>query len=283
MKPMPLLYIIFITLISGCSSVKSSPQENETFYTPKNWQEPLESNPPKIVKEPPQQVVKPTKLEVAEPLNQQNELASWYGFELSKELTASGETYDQEKLTAAHDLLPMDTWVEVTNLKNDKKVIVRINDRGVEKKNHIIKLTRKAASQLDFLEQGTTPVSLKVVDAPTATETPMPVETPIAIEPPTSIEPSVPIGLPATQNGDQVGTDELFVVQMIVSKSEQNARTFQKELTTKYSSLTFLVEEYKDSTYRVFAGPYKSKEEAQEVSFMLRDQGMDTFVQKYKK
>ena len=282
MKTMSLLCIIFITLMSGCSSVKSSPQENGTFYTPKNWQEPLESNPPKIVKEPPQQVVKPTELEVAKPLNQQNELASWYGFEFSKELTASGETYDQEKLTAAHDLLPMDTWVEVTNLQNNKKVIVRINDRGVEKKNQIIKLTKKAANQLDFLEQGTTPVSLKVVDAPAA-EPPVTVVSPIAIEPPTNIEPSVTIGLSATQNGDPVETDELFVVQMIVLKSEQNARTFQKELTTKYSSLTFLVEEYKDSTYRVFAGPYKSKEEAQEVSFMLRDQGMDTFVQKYKK
>src|SRR5579871_3428457 len=57
-------------------------------------------------------------------------VASWYGVPYHGRRAASGEIYDMEQLTAAHQTLPFDTWVEVTNLSNQKRVDVRINDRG---------------------------------------------------------------------------------------------------------------------------------------------------------
>ena len=78
--------------------------------------------------------------------------------------TASGEPFDQNQLTAAHRTLPFDTRVRVTNLRNGKSVIVRINDRGPYTHGRIIDLSRKAAQQLDMISAGVAPVRVEVVD-----------------------------------------------------------------------------------------------------------------------
>jgi peptidoglycan lytic transglycosylase len=85
--------------------------------------------------------------------------ASVYSY--SKGKTASGEVFSPSKLTAAHRSLPFGTFVRVTNLKNRKTVIVRINDRGPFGKGRIIDLTPAAAHQLGF--SGLAPVALDVV------------------------------------------------------------------------------------------------------------------------
>jgi rare lipoprotein A len=77
--------------------------------------------------------------------------------------TASGESFAPEKLTAAHRSLPFGTMVRVTNLRNGRIVIVRINDRGPFSKDRIIDLTPAAARQLGF--SGLVPVTLDVVAA----------------------------------------------------------------------------------------------------------------------
>jgi rare lipoprotein A len=78
--------------------------------------------------------------------------------------TASGELFSPRKLTAAHRTLPFGTFVRVTNLRNSRTVIVRINDRGPYSKGRIIDVTPAAAQQLHF--SGLTPVTLDVVVAP---------------------------------------------------------------------------------------------------------------------
>ena len=78
--------------------------------------------------------------------------------------TASGELFSPAKLTAAHRSLPFGTFVRVTNLKNRRTVIVRINDRGLFNKGRIIDLSPMAAKQLGF--SGTVPITLDVVAAP---------------------------------------------------------------------------------------------------------------------
>ena len=75
--------------------------------------------------------------------------------------TASGERFDQNALTAAHRQLPFGTRVRVTNLRNDKSVVVRINDRGPYAKKRIIDLSKKAAEQLDMLRDGVVPVRVE--------------------------------------------------------------------------------------------------------------------------
>jgi len=90
-------------------------------------------------------------------------LASWYGVPYHGRRSANGETYDMEKFTAAHRTLPFDTWVEVTNLVNNKHVDVRITDRGPFVNGRIIDLSLAAARELDMVAAGVVRVRIKVV------------------------------------------------------------------------------------------------------------------------
>jgi rare lipoprotein A len=92
--------------------------------------------------------------------------ASWYGEPYNGRRAASGEIYDMEQLTAAHKTLPFQTWVEVTNLENGKRVDVRIIDRGPFVDGRIIDLSRAAAREIDLLRLGVAKVELRVIDAP---------------------------------------------------------------------------------------------------------------------
>ncbi|MBV8762069.1 MAG: septal ring lytic transglycosylase RlpA family protein [Deltaproteobacteria bacterium] len=87
-------------------------------------------------------------------------MASWYG---EAQMTASGERFDKHALTAAHRTLPLGTMVRVTNQKNGKSVIVRINDRGPYGHGRIIDLSEAAARQLDMIDAGVAPVTLEVI------------------------------------------------------------------------------------------------------------------------
>jgi rare lipoprotein A len=89
-------------------------------------------------------------------------IASFYGKEFHGRKTASGETYDMYKLTAAHRTLPFGTRVRVINLLNDKSVVVRINDRGPFKRERIIDLSFEAARRLGI--GGTAKVKLVILD-----------------------------------------------------------------------------------------------------------------------
>jgi rare lipoprotein A len=93
-------------------------------------------------------------------------LASWYGAEFQGRRTSSGESYDMDLLTAAHRSLPLQTWVEVTNLDNGTSVVVRVNDRGPFHADRIIDLSRAAARQLGYEEAGTARVRVRALERP---------------------------------------------------------------------------------------------------------------------
>jgi len=90
-----------------------------------------------------QETIKPTKT-----WKPQVGKASWYGRIFQHKKTASGEPYDMNQFTAAHRTLPLGSWVKVTDLKTDRSVVVRINDRGPVLKNRIIDLSYSAAKML---------------------------------------------------------------------------------------------------------------------------------------
>ncbi|MEZ4705139.1 MAG: septal ring lytic transglycosylase RlpA family protein [Bdellovibrionota bacterium] len=92
--------------------------------------------------------------------------ASWYGGKFHGRKTASGEIYDQYKLTAAHKTLPFDTWVRVTNVDNGMSVVVKVNDRGPFVRGRIIDLSRRAAEKIDMVGTGTARVRLTVEKKP---------------------------------------------------------------------------------------------------------------------
>ena len=93
----------------------------------------------------------------------QRGIASWYGPNFHGGKTSNGEIYDMYAMTAAHKILPMNTMVKVTNLRNGRSVVVRINDRGPFVKGRIIDLSYAAGKKLGIDRTGTAPVKLKVL------------------------------------------------------------------------------------------------------------------------
>ncbi|KPY75228.1 RplA family protein [Pseudomonas savastanoi pv. savastanoi] len=90
--------------------------------------------------------------------------AAYYGARHHGNRTASGEPFNQNALTAAHRQLPFGTRVKVTNLDNDRSVVVRINDRGPHTRGRLIDVSREAAEQLGMLRSGTAPVRVQALD-----------------------------------------------------------------------------------------------------------------------
>ena len=90
-------------------------------------------------------------------------VASWYGPTFHGESTSNGEKYDMYGMSAAHKTLPLPTYARVTNLKNGRSIVVRINDRGPFVANRLIDLSYSAAAKLDMLKEGTTLVEVKAL------------------------------------------------------------------------------------------------------------------------
>jgi rare lipoprotein A len=92
--------------------------------------------------------------------------ASFYSHRFDGRKTASGQTYDETQLTAAHRTLPFGTRVRVTNMRNDRSVVVTVTDRGPSNRRRVIDVSRRAADLLGFVEDGTARVVLEVIPDP---------------------------------------------------------------------------------------------------------------------
>ena len=90
-------------------------------------------------------------------------VASWYGDDFHGRMTANGEIYDMNSMSAAHTTLPMPSYVRVTNLSNNRSVIVRVNDRGPYHSDRVIDVSVKAAILLGFYGSGLAPVRVEYV------------------------------------------------------------------------------------------------------------------------
>src|SRR6188508_2715324 len=90
-------------------------------------------------------------------------MASWYGDDFHGRLTANGEVFDMLSLTAAHPTLPIPSYARVTNLRNGKSLVVRVNDRGPYHGNRLIDVSNKAAELLEFKANGVARVRVEYV------------------------------------------------------------------------------------------------------------------------
>jgi rare lipoprotein A len=122
--------------------------------------------------------------------------ASWYGTKFHGRRTSSGEPYDMYAMTAAHKTLPLPTYVEVTNLENGRKVIVRVNDRGPFHKGRIIDMSYAAAVKLGMLGKGTAHVEVRAIDPRTHTAA-KPAATPTAAATTRPATPAQPVKVTA--------------------------------------------------------------------------------------
>ncbi len=156
--------------------------------------------------------------------------ASWYGRKFHGRRTSSGESYDMYAMTAAHKTLPLPTYVQVTNLLNGNKVVVKVNDRGPFHPERIIDLSYAAAKKLNFLKQGTASVEIK------------------------ALTPGVPASKISTGYLVQVGAFSDAV------KAEKFAWSIENKLQQKIE--VSAVQLNQALVYRVRLGPFLSRKEA---------------------
>ena len=161
-KNRKIFFLIFVTLIQGCtSSVEVAANLGKKYLIPKEEKKKIQKP---IYKIGAKYNVGGKYYYPKKDLNyNKTGIASWYGPKFHGKLTANGEIYNQYALTAAHKTLPLPSAVKVTNLKNNKSLILRINDRGPFVNDRIIDLSSKAADMLDLKKAGTGLVRVKVL------------------------------------------------------------------------------------------------------------------------
>ncbi len=168
-----LAWLLLLVVLVGCSSTKSSRYSIENDHGPS--QEVDVSRVPDAVPrvEPlsrggnksPYQVLGKTYYVMPASLGYKEQgVASWYGKKFHGHQTSNGEVYNMYGMSAAHKSLPLPTFVKVTNLANQRSVIVRVNDRGPFHGGRVIDLSYAAAKKLDMLGAGTARVEVEAID-----------------------------------------------------------------------------------------------------------------------
>lgn len=167
-------------------------------------------------------------------------IASWYGTKFHGRRTSSGELYDMYAMTAAHKTLPLPSYVQVTNLENGRKVIVKVNDRGPFHDNRLIDLSYSAATKLGIVAKGTGLVEVKAI-------TPGKIQKTVA-------EPTVEF-----QPGKSAGSAQMFLqvgAFSTLNRAEQVKSHLQREITDTVNIIP--LERPQGMLYRVRVGPLTS-------------------------
>jgi len=157
-----IFFIIFLILIQGCtSSLEVAANLGKKYLIPKEQKKRIQKPIYKIGKK--YNVGGKYYYPKKDLYYNKTGIASWYGPKFHGKLTANGEIYNQYALTAAHKTLPLPSAVKVTNLKNNKSLVLRINDRGPFVNDRIIDLSSKAADILDLKKEGTGLVRVQIL------------------------------------------------------------------------------------------------------------------------
>ena len=181
---------------------------------------------------------------------QERGVASWYGKKFHGNLTSNREPYDMYAMTAAHKTLPLPTYVRVRNLRNNKSVVVRVNDRGPFVHNRIIDLSYAAALKLDMVRDGTSLVEVTAIsfDEP-------PGDRPVRVESPASSLPKQPP--PEESRASSLPKENVIFVQVGAFGERANAERRLGLLAQAGIDGAFVHEEEANGStlYRVRIGP----------------------------
>jgi rare lipoprotein A len=197
-------------------------------------------------------------------------VASWYGRKFHGEKTSIGDIYDMYAMTAAHPTLPLPSYAKVTNVATGKSVLVRVNDRGPFLHGRVIDLSYAAAYRIGIAQRGSGEVE---VEAIIPSETVLVTATPL---PPVSTAPAVSAaGAPPSEVGTPVPvapSDGGFAVQLGAFASYPNAQNFVAHLANQLAPLGVEPKIRQASgLFRVFVGPYPTRESARQTADRLRD------------
>lgn len=184
-------------------------------------------------------------------------IASWYGRKFHGQKTSIGETYDMFQMTAAHPTLPIPSYARVTNVKNGRSVVVRINDRGPFHKNRVMDLSFLAACRLDYANQGSAEViveSLVPSDAPSSL---------VAVAGSQRPRPTSPISATAPRAIPIAETNGSVYVQLGAFSSQSNAENFKAHLARELDNdASKLGIQNNSNLYKVRLGPFSNRNEA---------------------
>jgi rare lipoprotein A len=207
--------------------------------------------------------------------------ASWYGPGFHAASTSLGERYDMYGMTAAHKTLPIPCYAEVTNLRNGRKVVVRINDRGPFVGDRIIDLSYTAAAKLDMLLAGTAPVEIRVIGAgggPGSASPPtLPASPPPPVMPTAAVMPPPPAPEVTVVNAPAMRAPDAMFIQAGVFSDHENARRRVESLLAAGIELASLDELPRNdrTLHRVRVGPFASVEEFDLALNRLRAMGIN--------
>ena len=172
----------------------------------------------------------------------QGGVASWYGTKFHGRPTANGEIYSLYEMTAAHKTLPIPSYVRVTNIENQRSVIVRVNDRGPFHDYRLIDLSYAAAVKLGYAKKGTAKVIVEVVEPETYGQA-------------TSV----------------VEQSEHYFLQVAAFKLVGSANQLRAQLMLDMDEPVKVVASEPEGFYRVHLGPLDSIEEVQQVTNRLQE------------
>ncbi|MBI2313021.1 MAG: septal ring lytic transglycosylase RlpA family protein [Betaproteobacteria bacterium] len=224
-------------------------------------------------------------------------IASWYGRRYHGQKTASGEIYDMYAMTAAHPLLPIPSYARVTNLKNGRSVVVRVNDRGPFHSDRLIDLSYTAAWKLDVLAGGSQPVEVEAIlpgqETPTqVASAPPPAAAESAAAQPASAEPAAPQraaeeslapapreATAAAGPGAPPERPDLMqalapaqdaggiYLQLGAFSGRDNAENFLARMRAELAGLADTLAIFaRDGLFRVHAGPYSTQADARRIA-----------------
>jgi len=177
----------------------------------------------------------------------QTGIASWYGPGFHGKATASGEIYNQNDLTAAHQTLPLGTKVVVTNLENGSVTEVLVNDRGPFAKNRIIDLSYAAAQSIGMLGQGTALVRIDVITSPVRLQT--------------------------------IRASLDYTLQLGSFAQLENAQQLRELVAKSFANVTITPLQAKEATfYRVHLGTFSNRGDAEEQARHVSDAGYSVII-----
>ncbi len=175
--------------------------------------------------------------------------ASWYGTKFHGQRTSSGEIYDMYAMSAAHKSLPLPTYVQVTNLDNQRSAIVKVNDRGPFHGNRLIDLSYAAAVKLGIADNGTAKVEVKAIEVATST------------------------GI--SQSTKPVTAGQFVQVGAFTDRS--NAERLQEEISLQIPFPVF-ISSTNNAYYRVRIGPFSNRQQVEAAESRLSDLGINDIL-----
>jgi rare lipoprotein A len=206
--------------------------------------------------------------------------ASWYGRKFHGQKTSSGEPYDMYGMTAAHATLPIPSYARVTHLASGRSVVVRVNDRGPFKPGRVIDLSWTAAAKLGYVNDGSAEVEVEAVFAPGSAGDLLARraagQPEIARPAPGPAAPAAPaddvIAALAAGGATDAPTDGHWL-QLGAFSTLDNAQALSRRIAAALGELADRISVSSDGDrHRVRAGPFGSRDAAQDAARALRDQ-----------